>query len=109
MEAPVATLKILGSHPGGELFEITVEIGRPVKVSGTPEEWACPCEVRPFEGGRFKPHSDCSFQALTLALTSAIRCLEYFREDGGQLFYAPGIPFEFEPFLVALRSVNSDA
>ena len=109
MEAPVAAFKIFGSRPGGDLFEITVEVGMPVRVADTAEEWVCLYDVRPLEGGRFRVHGGSSFQALTLALRSTLRFLEDFRESGGQLFYEPGVLFEFGPHLVTLRHPNGDA
>lgn len=98
MENPIAQVSMLGTRPGEEPFQITVEIGTPYQCGTEPEEWACPVAVSPLFNNLHDAYGGDSFQALCLAAALAQDLLHGFVENGGLLSYDTGEPFPLESY-----------
>jgi hypothetical protein len=91
---PIAKDTMFGCQPGGERFEIQVEVGSPYQYDDRGEEWACPISLFPLYRRLADIHGGSSLQALCLALTLAKTLLDDFVEKGGQLTYDTGESFD---------------
>lgn len=95
-KSPIATEKVFGQRPGEERFEIVIEIGKPYRVAGAPNEWACAVALIGLDGRLPDVHGEGSLQALSLAIGLAYRLLQFFEEDGGVLTDAQGDRFALD-------------
>lgn len=87
MTEPFASRELSCVSPAGEQFAFTVQVGRPMPVSGEPEsDWRCPVTI-PFEGQTRDIDGVDSWQALCLALSQVHSVLADFIQRGGKLYH----------------------
>lgn len=98
MKNPIAQVSMLGTRPGEQSFQITVQIGTPYQCGSDPEEWACPVAVSPLFRNLHDAHGGDSFQALCLAVALAQDLLRDFQQNGGALSYETGERFPLEAY-----------
>ena len=96
---PVATTTWLGERNGSR-FEIVLAIGKPYRCS--PEEWACPVELRGLHDSLRDIHGGDALQALCLALRLAFRLLAAFRDEGGKILHRDGDDVPLETYLLGV-------
>jgi len=95
---PVARLSLLGRHPQGVPFAITIEIGAPYQVTPSREECVCPLKLLPFLPNLHDVHGGDSLQALSMALCLVGDQLQDFKDKGGTLLYAEGDSFDLDAY-----------
>lgn len=96
--SPIVKLSLLGRHPEGVPFAITIEIAAPHEVARSPEEWACPLKLDPLLPEPIDAHGVDSLQALSMALYLVGYQLQDFQDKGGTLQYDTGDAFDLDAY-----------
>lgn len=86
----IAKESMFGCEPGGDPFEISIEIKAPCEPADHPNEWVCRVNLTPFLQNGREIHGDSSLQALCLALSLVRKYLDRVLEEGGRLTYETG-------------------
>jgi hypothetical protein len=94
MTEPFATREFSCVSPTGDEFALTIQIGRPTRITDEPEsDWRCPVTI-PFDSRPRDIYGVDSWQALCLALSLVHSVLTRFIQGGGKLYH-PGTTDEF--------------
>lgn len=80
--------------PSGERAQVVLLIGQPYEV--TPQEWAIPVSMNGLHERLWNLHGIDSWQVVQLGFEFIVQMLEYFVQDGGQLYW-PETDERFEP------------
>lgn len=92
----IAMESMFGCRPGGESFEISIEIDAPSESADYQHEWTCQVRLTPFLSNERDIRGDSSLQALCLALSYVRKTLDCVLEEGGRLTYATGEDFPLD-------------
>ncbi len=92
----IAKESMFGCRPGGEPFEISIEIEAPSESPDYQHEWVCRVRLTPFLSKSRDVRGDSSLQALCLALSYVRKTLGCVLEEGSRLTYASGEDFPLD-------------